>query len=64
MVQCQLCLKMEAKDLWHKSRPISRGVWSGIIIHVGDNTVIGSMGFKAPPNDSGMVEIGYDIVPA
>jgi len=41
-----------------------RGMWSGIIIHVADNIVIGSMGFKAPPDDGGMVEIGYDIIPA
>jgi len=40
------------------------GVWSGIIIHIADNIVIGSMGFKAPPDDNGAVEIGYDIVPA
>jgi ribosomal-protein-alanine N-acetyltransferase len=26
--------------------------------------VIGSMGCKAAPDDQGMVEIGYDIVPA
>ncbi|WAH38566.1 GNAT family N-acetyltransferase [Alicyclobacillus dauci] len=42
----------------------SRGVWSGIIIHVGDNIIIGSMGFKAPPDREGIVEIGYDIIPA
>lgn len=41
----------------------SRGVWSGIIIHVPDGAVIGSMGFKSPPNSEGMVEIGYDIIP-
>lgn len=46
-----------------KAEP-SRGMWSGIIIHVADNIVIGSMGFKAPPDDGGMVEIGYDIIPA
>lgn len=42
----------------------SRGVWSGIIIHNSDKIVIGSMGFKAPPSEQGMVEIGYDIIPA
>lgn len=40
-----------------------RGVWSGIIVHAADNTVMGSMGFKSPPDLKGMVEIGYDIVP-
>ena len=39
------------------------GVWSGMIIHTVDNMVIGSMGCKATPDDQGMVEIGYDIVP-
>lgn len=42
----------------------SRGVWSGIIIQLPDGTVIGSLGFKSPPNIDGMVEIGYDIIPA
>lgn len=42
----------------------NRGVWSGIIIHDADNIVIGSMGFKSPPDENGMVEMGYDIVPA
>lgn len=39
------------------------GQWSGMIVHVGDAIVIGSMGFKSPPDKLGMVEIGYDIVP-
>ncbi|NMP21651.1 GNAT family N-acetyltransferase [Sulfobacillus harzensis] len=40
------------------------GEWSGMIIHVEDNVVIGSMGFKSPPNENGLVEMGYDIVPS
>lgn len=40
------------------------GLWSGMIIHTVDRRVIGSMGSKAPPDDQGHVEIGYDIVPA
>ncbi|WDL97883.1 GNAT family N-acetyltransferase [Alicyclobacillus sp. ALC3] len=39
------------------------GQWSGMIVHVADAIVIGSMGFKSPPDELGMVEIGYDIVP-
>ncbi len=39
------------------------GWWNGMIVHTGDRVVIGSMGFKAPPDDDGAVEIGYDIVP-
>lgn len=42
----------------------SRGVWSGMIIHTADNIIIGSMGYKSPPDTEGMVEIGYDIIPA
>lgn len=39
------------------------GRWSGIIVHVADAIVIGSMGFKSPPDELGTVEIGYDIIP-
>lgn len=39
------------------------GRWSGIIVHVSDAIVIGSMGFKSPPDELGTVEIGYDIIP-
>jgi ribosomal-protein-alanine N-acetyltransferase len=39
-------------------------IWSGIIIHKRDNLVIGDMGFKGGPNDTGTVEIGYSIVPS
>lgn len=39
------------------------GRWSGLIIHSADQTVIGTMGFKQPPNAEGMVEMGYDIIP-
>ena len=40
------------------------GVWSGLIIHPAEHVAIGSMGFKAPPDNQGAVEIGYDIAPA
>ncbi len=40
------------------------GLWSGMIVHSADRIVIGSMGFKAQPDDHGAVEIGYDIVPS
>ncbi len=34
------------------------------VIHRESNSVIGSVGFKGPPNEDGMVEIAYGIVPA
>lgn len=39
------------------------GQWNGLIIHAEDRIVIGSMGFKAIPDDQGNVEIGCDIIP-
>jgi ribosomal-protein-alanine N-acetyltransferase len=33
------------------------------VVHPDSNSVIGSIGFKGPPDDSGMVEIAYGIVP-
>ncbi len=39
-------------------------VWDGIIVHRADVVVIGDMGFKGGPDESGAVEIGYSIVPA
>jgi RimJ/RimL family protein N-acetyltransferase len=41
----------------------SVGQWSGMIIHVSDRILIGSMGFKSAPDESGSIEIGYDIIP-
>jgi [ribosomal protein S5]-alanine N-acetyltransferase len=38
-------------------------VWDGIIIHKADQIAIGSIGFKGGPDKSGMVEIGYSIIP-
>ena len=40
------------------------GEWFGIIIHTADRTVVGDMGFHGPPDEEGMVEIGYSILPA
>ncbi|MBB6452474.1 RimJ/RimL family protein N-acetyltransferase [Salirhabdus euzebyi] len=35
--------------------------WYGFIAEKKSNTVIGMMGFKTPPNNSGLIEIGYGI---
>ena len=42
--------------------PASR-VWDGIIIHTSDQVAIGGMGFRGGPDKTGMVEIGYNIIP-
>lgn len=38
-------------------------VWDGIIVHKEDRKIIGDMGFKGPPDETGRVEIGYSIIP-
>ncbi|HZU67825.1 MAG TPA: GNAT family N-acetyltransferase [Ktedonobacteraceae bacterium] len=39
-------------------------VWDGIIIHKADQVAIGGIGFHGAPDEAGMVEIGYNIIPA
>ncbi len=39
-------------------------IWDGIIIHKADQVAIGCMGFHGKPDDEGIVEIGYNIIPA
>ena len=39
-------------------------VWDGIIIHKVERIAIGGMGFHGAPDEAGMVEIGYNIIPA
>lgn len=39
------------------------GTWDGLIVHIADHILIGDMRFKGGPNENGMVEIGYSIVP-
>jgi [ribosomal protein S5]-alanine N-acetyltransferase len=39
-------------------------VWDGIIIHKADQIAIGGIGFHGGPDEAGMVEIGYNIIPA
>ncbi len=41
----------------------ARHVWDGIIIHKADQVAIGAIGFHGAPNEQGMVEIGYSIIP-
>ena len=39
-------------------------VWDGIIIHKAEQIAIGGIGFHGGPDEAGMVEIGYNIIPA
>ena len=39
-------------------------VWDGLIIHQADRVAIGGIGFHSSPDEAGMVEIGYNIIPA
>src|SRR5258708_7098718 len=50
----QLRASAEA-DLW---------VHGFAVVHTESNSVIGSIGFKGPPDEEGVVEIAYGIVPA
>jgi [ribosomal protein S5]-alanine N-acetyltransferase len=47
-----------------KSNPEALGWWSYLFVHTADNALIGIGGFKGAPNEVGMVEIGYAIIPA
>lgn len=38
-------------------------VWNAIIIHKADRVAIGAIGFHRGPDEAGMVEIGYNIIP-
>jgi len=35
--------------------------WTYLPIHIDSKTLIGSCGYKGPPNDKGEVEIGYEV---
>jgi len=47
-----------------KLDPSLAGWWIYLFIHAADKILIGFGGFKGKPDDSGMVEIGYEIIPA
>jgi len=44
-----------------KSSASEEGWWSYLPVHKADNTLIGLCGYKGPPNENGLVEIGYEI---
>ena len=45
-----------------KAHPPLRDWWVYLIIHVPENILIGSCGFKGEPDANGVVEIGYEII--
>ena len=47
-----------------KSRATDTWVHGFAIIHREDRLVVGNVGFKGPPDNDGVVEIAYGIVPA
>lgn len=47
-----------------KAHPDALGWWTYLFIHVKDNVLVGPGGYRGKADESGMVEIGYAIVPA
>ena len=44
-----------------KSDPAQNGWWTWLPVHKTERTLIGSAGYKGPPDRRGVVEIGYEI---
>jgi len=55
-------LPLYVQELLHTPSALGWGIW--IVIHRGENVVIGDVGFKGLPDADGTVEIGYEVVPA
>jgi len=47
-----------------QSHPDALGWWTYLFIYVKDNALIGPGGYQGKADESGMVEIGYSIIPA
>jgi RimJ/RimL family protein N-acetyltransferase len=47
-----------------KRHPSVAGWWTYLFVHKGDAVLIGLGGFKGPPGEGGVVEIGYALAPA
>ena len=47
-----------------KANPDARGWWTYFFIHVKDNALVGIGGYTGKADESGIVEIGYAIIPA
>ncbi|MEL6923213.1 MAG: GNAT family N-acetyltransferase [Bacteroidota bacterium] len=46
-----------------EGRPPEEYWWLHFVIHKATNQLIGSCGYKGPPCEKGIVEIGYEIAP-
>ncbi len=55
-------LPMYAQMLIDDPSQLGWGVW--LIIHIGDNTLIGDLGFSGKPNEQGTTEMGYEVISA
>jgi ribosomal-protein-alanine N-acetyltransferase len=42
----------------------NRAEWGRLVVHTASRMIIGDIGFHEPPDDNGMVEMGYSIVPS
>ncbi len=47
-----------------RADPAGLNWWMYLPIHKTDNRLIGSCGYKGPPDEHGMVEIGYELMKA
>ena len=47
-----------------RANPDTLGWWTYLFVHAGDRVLVGQGGYKGKPNEAGMVEIGYAIVPS
>ncbi|WP_392530935.1 GNAT family N-acetyltransferase [Nostoc sp. C117] len=53
---------MYAQMLIDDPSQLGWGMW--LMIHIGDSTLIGDLGFGGKPNEQGTVEIGYEVISA
>lgn len=47
-----------------KANPDALGWWTHLLVHAGDEVLVGTGGYKGRADEAGMVEIGYAIIPA
>ena len=47
-----------------ENNPANAAWWMYLVIHSESQTLIGSCGYKGPPDDLGVVEIGYEVCAA